>query len=102
MVEEWVRNANSRFNAESQSRRDVEKALGAIKEEKTQLAEKLKVLEHERNSALVGLKNAEAQAKDQRKLLYMTEVNMATEKAIVLSLKARSCKRLRWQPRWPG
>ena len=35
VVEEWVRNANSRFDAESQSRRDVEKAFGAIKEEKT-------------------------------------------------------------------
>ena len=85
VVEEWVRNANSRFDAESQSRRDVEKALGAIKEEKMQLVKKLKVSKHERNSALARLKNAEAQA---RKLLYTIEVNMATKKATVLSLKA--------------
>ena len=59
-----------------------------MKEEKTQLAEKLKVSKHEHNSALAGLKSAKAQAEDQRKLLYTTKVNLATEKATVLSLKA--------------
>jgi len=59
-----------------------------VKEEKTQLTEKLKTSEHERLSALAGLKTAEAQAEDQCKLLYTTELNLATEKAMVLSLKA--------------
>ena len=59
-----------------------------MKEEKAQLAEKLKTSEHERSSALAGLKTVEKQAEDQRKLLYTTELNLATEKAMVLSLKA--------------
>ena len=39
-------------------------------------------------SAVAGLKTTEAQAEDQRKLLYTTELNLATEKMTVLSLKA--------------
>ena len=88
VAEECVRNAHNKFEAESHSRREVEKALGIVKEEKTQLAEKLKTFEHERLSALVGLKTVETQAEDQRKLLYTTELNLATEKVVVLSLKA--------------
>ena len=88
MAEEWVRNAHNKFEAESHSRREVKKVLGIVKEEKTQLAEKLKTSEHERLSALVGLKIAETQVEDQRKLLYTIELNLATEKATVLSLKA--------------
>ena len=38
-------------------------------------------------SIVAGLKTAEAQAKDQRKLLYTTKLNLATEKATVISLK---------------
>ena len=70
------------------SRHEVKKTLRAVEEEKTQLAEKLKTSEHKRLSALAGLKTAKAQAKDQGNLLYTTELNLATEKAMVLSLKA--------------
>ena len=59
-----------------------------MKEEKIQLVKKQKTSEHERLSTLTGLKTAEAQAEDQHKLLYTTELNLATEKAMVLSLKA--------------
>ena len=59
-----------------------------MKEEKAQLAEKLKTSEHECLSTLAGLKTVEKQVEDQRKLLYTTELNLATEKAMVLSLKA--------------
>ena len=34
------------------------------------------------------MKTAEAQAEDQRKQLYTTQINIATEKATVLDLKA--------------
>ena len=37
---------------------------------------------------MAGLKNAETQAEDQCQLLFTTELNLATEKATVLSLKA--------------
>ena len=42
------------------SRHEVKKTLRAVEEEKTQLAEKLKTLEHEHLNALVGLKNVDA------------------------------------------
>ena len=53
-----------------------------------QLAEKLKAIESARQSAKVGLKTAEVQAEDQCKQLYTTQINLATEKAAVLYLKA--------------
>ena len=45
MVEECVRNAHNKLEAESNFRCEVEKMLGSIKEEKSQLAEKLKTSE---------------------------------------------------------
>ena len=75
------------MEAESNFRHEVEKMLGSVKEKKTQLVEKLKTSEQHRQSALAGLKTAEFQAEDQRKLLYTTELDLAIEKAAVLSLK---------------
>ena len=89
MAEKCVRNAHNKFEAESHSRREVEKTLGTLKKEKTQLAEELKVSKNKLFSATAGLKNAEAQLEDQRKLLYKTELNLATEKVTVLSLRAK-------------
>ena len=59
-----------------------------VKEEKSQLTEKLKTSEQERQNALAGLKTTEAQAEDQHKRLFTTELDLAMEKAVVLSLKA--------------
>ena len=56
VAEECVRNAHNKFEAESHSWHEVEKVLEIVKEEKTQLAEKLKTSEHERLSSLAGLK----------------------------------------------
>ena len=67
MAEEWVRSANNKFDAESQSQRKVEKALGTANHEKTQLAEKIKAAKSVCQSAEAGLKNAKAQAEDQHK-----------------------------------
>ena len=88
VVKDWVRNAYNKFNIEAQTRRDVEKALGTANHEKTQLVEKLKAVESARQSVEVGLKIAETQAEDQRKQLYITQINLATEKTVVLDLKA--------------
>ena len=41
VAEEWVRNAYDEVKAETHSRYEVEKALGALKEEHTELANKL-------------------------------------------------------------
>ena len=87
MAEEWVRSAHNKFDAESQSRREVEKALGTANHEKMQLVKKFKAVESARQSAEVRLKNAEAQVEEQRKQLYITQINLAIEKATVLDLK---------------
>ena len=64
MAEEWVQSAHNKFDAESQSRCEVEKALGTTNHEKTELVEKLKATKSARQSAEAGLKNAEAQAEE--------------------------------------
>ena len=89
MAEDWVWSAHNKYDVESQSRREVEKALGTTNHEKMQLAEKLKAMESSCQSAEAGLKNVEAQVEDQRKQLYTTQINLATEKAAVLDLKTK-------------
>ena len=64
VVEECVRNTHNKFKAKSNFPHEVEKVLGSVKEEKTQLAEKLKTSEHERLSVVARIKTAKAQAKD--------------------------------------
>ena len=88
MAKYWVRNAHNKFDAEAQSQREVEKALNTANHEKTQLIEKLKAAKSVRQSAKAKLKTTEAQAKDQCKQLFTTQINLATEKAAVLDLKA--------------
>ena len=88
MAEDWVQNAYNKFDTEAQTRRDVEKALGTVNHEKTQLTEKLKAAESACQSAEAGLKTAKAQTEDQHKQLYTTQMNLATEKTAALDLKA--------------
>ena len=88
MADDWVRTAYNKFDAEAATRRDVEKALYTANHKKTQLAEKHKAAQSVRQSVEAGLKTAETQAEDQRKQLYTTQINLATEKAAVLDLKA--------------
>ena len=89
VIEEWVRNARDEVDAEAHSRANAKKMLGALKEEHKNLANKLKESDKECQSALAGLNNAEAQAENQRKLLYTTELNLATKKQKVLDFKAK-------------
>ena len=84
-----MRSTNNNLNAEIQNRHKVEKTLSVANHEKTQLVEKLKATESERKSTEAGLKSAETQAKDQRKELYTTQLNLATEKAAILDLRSK-------------
>ena len=89
MAEDWVRSATNSFNAAIQNLHDVKKALSTTNHEKTQLAEKLKVAKNEWKSAKAGLKSAEAQAEDQCKEFYTTQLNLATKKAAILDLQSK-------------
>ena len=66
MAKEYCRENRKLAEAEAQSRVEVEKSVGSLKQENFELAEKFKESEKARKSTLAGLKNAETQAKDQR------------------------------------
>ena len=89
VAKDWLRSTDNNLNVEIQNRHDVEKAFGMANHKKMQLAEKLKAAESMRKSAEAGLKSAEAQAEDQRKELYTTQLNLATEKAAILDLRSK-------------
>ena len=87
MVKECVNKARNEVKFEVNLCLETEKALRAMKEENKDLLSKLIAKERERKSAQAGLKTAEAQVEDQRKLLYQTEIELATSKQLVLDLK---------------
>ena len=66
VAEEWVKNARDEVTAEVQSRLKAEKAVGALKQEKAGLSEKLKEAIQAHDSVVAGLKTTERQAKDMR------------------------------------
>ena len=88
MAEEWIRDARNEARAEASSHTEVKKSLGALKQKKQELATKLTVEEKARNNAEAGLKNIQDQTENQRKKLYFTEIELATQKQLVLDLKA--------------
>ena len=53
------------------------------------MSKKFKDSDKARLSAEAGLKTMERQMEDQCQKLYMTEINLATKKQIVLNLKAK-------------
>ena len=59
VVEEWVRNSNDQIKAETHSCLEVEKALGALKNEHAKLSEKFKDSNKVRLSAKANLKTME-------------------------------------------
>ena len=88
MAEEWVKEARNDVKNEIHLLIEIEKALRVVKEEnKELLLSKLTVEEKEKRNAKAGLKNAQTQAEDQRKLLYQTEIELATSRQLVLELR---------------
>ena len=87
VAKEWNRDTRKQAGAEALSRTDVEKSLGALKQEQIEMSEKLKAADQARLSAKAGLKTVERQAEDQRQKLHLTEINLATQRQLVLDLK---------------
>ena len=88
VAEEWVKNAHDEVKAKARSRHEIEKTLRALKEEHVQLSKKLKEADKARLSVEAGLKTIERQMKDQWQKLHITEIDLATEKQVVLDLRA--------------
>ena len=66
-AEEWVKDARNEARAEADSRSEIEKMVGHLKEDQAKLSEQLKEAIRARDSSDVGLKNAEKKAEEQRK-----------------------------------
>ena len=88
VVEEFCCSNRSLAEAEIQSRTEVEKTVGSLKQENLELVKNFKESEKQRQSAKAGLKSAETQVEDQRQKLFVTETSLATKKQNVLDLKA--------------
>ena len=87
MAEDLVKDARSEARAAFDARSEVKVELGALKENQSKLAEQLKEAVRAKDSSEAGLKTTEKQAEDLRKQLHYTEINLATEKQLVIELQ---------------
>ena len=87
MVEEWVKNARGETRVALDAQAEVEVELGALKENHAKMVKQLKEAVRARDSAEAGLKTTERQFEEVRKQLHYTEINMATEKQLVIELR---------------
>ena len=67
MAEEWVKDARNEAKAKADSRSEIEKEVGNLKEDQAKLSEQLKEAVRARDNSEVGLKNAKKQVEEQRK-----------------------------------
>ena len=86
MTEDWVKDARSEARAAFDARSEVEVELGTLKENHSKLTEQLKEAVRARDSSEAGFKTTEKQAKDLRKQLHYTEINLVIEKQLVMEL----------------
>ena len=87
MAEEWYRDARKQAEAEALTRADVEKSLGALKQEQIEMSEQLKAADQAHLSAEADLKTVERQAENQCQKLHLTEIDLATQRQLVVDLK---------------
>ena len=87
MAKEWVKNARGKTRVALDARAEVEAELGALKENHAKMAEQLKEAVRAKDSAEAGLRTTEKQFEDMRKQLHYTEINMATEKQMVIEFR---------------
>ena len=80
---EELRKARAAMDARS----ETEVELGALKENHAKMAEQLKEAVRARDSAEAGLKTTERQFEEIRKDLHYSEINLATEKQMVIKLR---------------
>ena len=87
MAKEWVKNARGETRVALDAQAEVEVELGVLKENHAKMAEQLKEAVRARDSAKAGLKTMKRQFEEVRKNLHYTEINLATEKQIVIELR---------------
>ena len=87
VAEDWYCDACKQAKAKALTCANVKKSLGALKQEQIEMSEKVKAADHARLSAEAGLKTVERQAEDQRQKLRLTEIDLATQRQLVVDLK---------------
>ena len=92
VTEEWAKKSREDLNTEVQSRLAAEKATGVLRLEKDHLNKEIKEALKDSDSAEAGLKTTTKQVKDMRQQLHLSEINLTTEKQMVLDLKAELSK----------
>ena len=92
MAEEWAKKAREDLNIKVQSCLATEKATGVLRLEKDHLNKEIKEVLKARDSVEAGLKTTTKHAEDMRQQLHQSEINLATEKQMVLDLKAELSK----------
>ena len=84
-----MKDARNEAKAKADSRFEIEKEVGNLKEDQARLFEQLTEAVKARDKFEAGLKNAEKQAKEQRKQLHFTEINLASERQLVKDLREK-------------
>ena len=87
MAENWVNDARSEARTAFDARSKVEVEPGALKEKQSKLTEQMKEAVKARDSTEASFKTTEKQVEDLRKQLHYTEINLATEKQLVMDLR---------------
>jgi len=92
VAEERAKKARENLHVEVQSRNTAEKAAGVLRLERDHLDYEVKKAQKVHASAEAGLKTTTKQAEDLHQQLHLSEVNLATEKQMVVDLKAELSK----------
>ena len=94
MAEEWVNDTQNEARVEANLRAKANKALGAAEQKNKEFASNLAAEERAHLNVEVGLKNVE----DQCKKLHLIEIELATQRQLVLDLKAelQKSKEVAW------
>ena len=88
MAEEWIDDAQNEAKDKASHRAKADKALGAAEHKNKELVTKLAAEKSSRLNAEAGLKNVEAQVEDQHKKLNLMKIELATQRKLILKLKA--------------
>ena len=88
VAEEWVNDTWNEARVEANLYVEANRALGTCEQKNKELTKNLATKHSARLSVETGLKNAEAQAEDQLQQLHITEIDLATQRQLVLELKA--------------
>ena len=88
MAKKQVKEAWNEARVEANLHAETNRKLGAVEHKSKELASKLVAEERACLSAEAALKNIKDEAKDQRKKLHFTEIELTTQRQLVLDLKA--------------